>query len=515
MNPSRLAATLVYLIALASFPLSASGADRPLNIVFIMADDLGYHDLGCYGSTFYETPRLDELAKSGMRFTAAYAACPVCSPTRSSFQCGKYPARTHNTDFFGGPQPDEALTMPRYVNKNRKLLPPAYLERMPLEEITIAEALKQHGYATFFAGKWHLGPQKGFWPEDQGYEENQGGNQSGHPKSYHSPYENPQLKDGPPLEHLDIRLAKETARFINDHREQPFFVCFCPYEVHLPLQTSDELEQKYEAKARKLEAAGPRFGNEGKSPVRLVQDHPIYAGMVETMDVAVGEVLDALEAAGVADHTAVFFTSDNGGLSTAEGSPTSNVPLRAGKGWMYEGGIRVPLIARVPGVTDQAPNRTGEDRFEEVRPGGSGAAGESYLSSVDYYPTILELAGVAGPDDQLLDGKSFVPLLKGDCDFTRGPVYWHYPHYGNQGGVPARAVRDGDWKLIEFMEDGILELYNLADDPREQRNLAKAEPERTARLKGMLDRWCESVGAQMPSPNPKYKPHKNNRKSAS
>jgi arylsulfatase A-like enzyme len=461
--------------------LNARAAEKPLNFVFIMADDLGQRDLGCYGSTFYETPHLDALAEEGMRFTAAYAACPVCSPTRASLQTGKYPARLHTTDFFGGPQPDEARTEPRF--QRRKLLPAPYLERLPLEEVTIAEALKGAGYATFFAGKWHLGGP-GFLPQQQGYQENQGGNQAGHPKSYFSPYQNPQLTDGPPVEHLDLRLADETARFIDDHRDQPFFVCFCPYEVHVPLQTTDELRQKYEAKAQLQANAEHRFGREGDSKVRLAQDHAVYAGMVETMDAAVGRVLAALEEAGVADHTAVFFTSDNGGLSTAEGSPTSNLPWRAGKGWMYEGGLRVPLIVRWPGV---------------ARPG---ATCDQYTSSVDYYPTMLAMAGLAPRPQQTLDGKSFVPLLKSDQGFQRGPIYWHYPHYGNQGGQPAAAIRDGDWKLIKFFEADRVELYNLRNDFSEQHDLAKGEPERAAAMLAQLEQWQERVGARFPSPKP-------------
>jgi arylsulfatase A-like enzyme len=467
----------------------AHAADKPLNFVFILADDLGHRDLGCYGSTFYETPHLDALAASGARFTSAYAACPVCSPTRSSVQSGKYPARTRNTDFFGGPQPEEARTMPRFVKQNRKLLPAEYLERLPLEEITIAEALKKAGYATFFAGKWHLGPKKGFWPEDQGYDENQGGNQSGHPKSYFSPYANPQLKDGPPVEHLDIRLANEAARFIKDHRDQPFFVCFCPYEVHTPLQTSDELKAKYEAKAGDFKNRKGRFGKEGDSPLRRVQDHAVYAGMVETMDTAVGQVLAALEENGVADRTVVFFTSDNGGLSTAEGSPTSNLPLRAGKGWLYEGGVRVPLLVRWPGHTKP------------------GTVVDDYIISTDYYPTILDMAGVEPPPEQQLDGKRFTPLLQGEqTDFTRGPVYWHYPHYGNQGGRPGAAIRDGDWKLIEFFEDGRTELYNLRHDPQEKQDLIQAEPDRAADLLRQLHQWQQQVSAQFTTKNPDYQP---------
>lgn len=452
-------------------------AEPPLNFVFILADDLGQRDLGCYGSTFYETPNLDALAASGMRFISAYSACQVCSPTRASIQTGKYPARLQTTNYFGGPQPEEALQMPRF--KHKPLLPPAYLEQLPLQETTIAEALRDSGYATFFAGKWHLGGPK-FGPERQGYDVVDGTP----PKLFHTPFLNPQDDQGPPAEHIDLRLASAAARFIAEHRQQPFFVYLPLFEVHVPLNATDELRTKYEQKARAQRAAEPHFGREGASDVRLVQNHAVYAGMVETMDATVGRVLDALQSAGVADRTVVIFTSDNGGLSTAEGSPTSNVPLRGGKGWMYEGGVRVPLIVRWPGRTQP------------------GASCDSYLISTDYYPTILDMAGLPPRAAQHIDGKSFVPLLQGQQDNDRGPIFWHYPHYGNQGGSPASAVRDGDWKLIEFLEDDRVELYNLVRDPGEHQNLAGSETDRVARMTRQLHEWRTAVGAQMPTPNP-------------
>jgi arylsulfatase A-like enzyme len=470
----------ILLLIVSAHVSTAAGAEPPLNFVFILVDDLGWRDLGCTGSTFYETPHLDALAASGVRFTSAYAACPVCSPTRASIQTGKYPARLHTTDYFGGPQPEEALQQPRF--RRRPLLPPAYLEQLPLEEITIAEALHDAGYATIFAGKWHLGPA-GFWPQRQGYNVNKGGCGWGTPKSYFSPYGNPQLSDGPPGEHLPDRLAEETAAFIRAHREGPFFAFLSMYDVHIPLQARPDLEAKYETKSTHVVHAGPRFAPEGASEARQVQDHAAYAAMVEAMDQAVGKVLDCLRDEGLAERTAVIFTSDNGGLSTAEGAPTSNVPLRAGKGWMYEGGIRVPLIVRWP---DHA----------------AGATCDSYVISTDYYPTLLEMAGVPLRPEQHVDGMSFAPLLEEPRDRERGPIFWHYPHYGNQGGSPTTAMRDGDWKLIELLEDGRLELYNLAQDIGEQVNLAGADPLRTVRMKEQLHAWRQSVGAQMPSPNP-------------
>ena len=257
------------------------------------------------------------------------------------------------------------------------------------------------------------------------------------------------------------------------------------------MQTTPQLRKKYQKKAEDLAAEGkPEFGKEGQSDVRQIQKHPVYGGMIETMDAAVGIVMQALDDAGVADDTVVIFTSDNGGLSTSEGAPTSNLPLRAGKGWAYEGGVRVPLIVRWPGKTTP------------------GAVAARYVISTDYYPTILEMAGLPLKPEQHVDGQSFAPLLKGEASSDRGPVYWHYPHYGNQGGSPYAAVRDGDWKLIEFFADGKRELYNLANDFVEQEDLSQAEPERTAMMLQQLRLWQKNAGVQMPLPNPNYKPSK-------
>jgi arylsulfatase A-like enzyme len=463
---------------------AASAADKPPNFVFILIDDLGWRDLGCYGSTFYEAPNLDSLAGSGMRFTSAYAACPVCSPTRASIQTGKYPARLHTTDYFGGPQPEQAAVQPRF--KNRKLLPAPYVDRLSNDEVTIAEVLKKAGYATFFAGKWHLGP-KGSWPDSHGYDVNKGGWRGGSPASYFSPYANPTLSDGPPGEHLDTRLALETADFIAAHADHPFFAFLSLYDVHIPLQAQPDLKAKYADKAKQVHYDGARDLVEGQSHVRQVQDHPTYAAMVEMMDRAVGTVLNSLSTAGVADRTVVIFTSDNGGLSTAEGAPTSNVPLRAGKGWMYEGGIRVPLIIRWPGVTKPA------------------SVCDQYIISTDYYPTILEMASLPPHAEQHRDGKSFASLLRGGTHFDRGPIFWHYPHYGNQGGSPAAAIRDGGWKLIEFFEESRVELYHLTNDVSEQHDFANSEPERAAAMLAQLHRWRKSTGAAMTSPNSNFR----------
>ncbi|MBM4155452.1 MAG: sulfatase [Lentisphaerae bacterium] len=442
------------------------------NVVFFLVDDLGWTDLGCFGSSFYETPNCDRLAREGMRFTSGYAACPVCSPTRASIMTGKYPARLATTDYFGAAQPDA-------WKRPTKLLPASYLDRLPLEETTLAESLKAGGYATFFAGKWHLGPE-GFWPEDQGFDVNKGGCDRGGPyggKKYFSPYGNPRLEDGPEGEHLPDRLARETVRFIEARRGGPFLAYLSFYSVHTPLMARPDLVAKYKEKKARL-GLEAKWGREREREVRLVQEHAIYAGMVEAMDQAVGTVLDALDRLGLATNTAVFFMSDNGGLSTSEGHPTSNLPLRAGKGWLYEGGIREPMLVRWPGV---------------VKPGATCAQA---VSSVDFLPTILDLAGrkPAGP----VDGMSFLPLLKGGT-LDRGAIYWHYPHYGNQGGAPGGAVRLGDWKLIEWYEDGTLELFNLADDPGERNNLVSGNPAKVRELHDLLKAWRVETKARMPT----------------
>lgn len=459
----------------------AAAVARP-GIVVFLADDLGYRDIGAnHPETFYETPNIDGLARAGMRFTRGYAACPVCSPTRASLVTGRYPQRVGVTDYIGAPQPG-AWT------RRTRLLPAPYEERLALRETTLAEVLRAQGYATFFAGKWHLGPTN-HWPENQGFDHNLGGIDRGGPyggNKYFSPYGNPRLADGPPGEHLPDRLATETVRFLEAHRDRPFLVLLSFYSVHTPLMAREDLRRKYEAKAATLGAREPAWGREGERQVRLVQDHAVYAGMIEAMDQAVGKVVKALDRLGLADRTLCVFTSDNGGLSTSEGHPTSNLPLRAGKGWLYEGGIRVPWIVVAPGVT--AP----------------GSTCDTPVLSTDLFPTLLELAGVPSPPEVSLDGVSFVPLLRG-VGLARGPLFWHYPHYGNQGGAPGGAVIDGDWKLIEWYEGGQVELFQLGRDPGEQRDLAAVEPGRVGELRERLGAWRAQVGARMPTPNPAFR----------
>jgi arylsulfatase A-like enzyme len=469
---------------------TATAFAKPPNVVVFLVDDLGQRDLGCYGSTFYETPNIDRLAKDGLRFTDGYAACPVCSPTRASLITGLWPQRTGITDYIGAPlKPDQ-------WKRNTHRLPAPYADRLPLNAPTLAKAMKSAGYATFFAGKWHLGPE-GHWPENQGFDVNKGGNDKGGPYGggkYFSPYGNPRLTDGPDGEHLPDRLAAETNAFMTANKDRPFFAYYSFYDVHTPLMARPELKAKYEAKRTKL-GLSAKWDREGDRDVRLVQEHVVYAAMVEAMDQAVGKVLAKIDDLGLRDNTIVIFTSDNGGLSTSEGWPTSNRPLRGGKGWLYEGGIRVPWIVRGPIVAK------------------TGRTVETPISSPDLYPTLLEFAGAKPATGQTLDGQSLVPLLRGEKVADR-PLFWHYPHYGNQGGAPGAAIRRGPWKLIEWEEESRVELFNVVTDLGETTDLAKAEPALVAAMRTELRDWQKSVGAKYTIPNPKYDPKKPNGRAA-
>ncbi len=466
--PSLLACT-------ASVPERGGATERrPPNVVFVLADDLGWRDLGCYGSDFYETPRLDRLAREGLRFTQAYAACPVCSPTRASILTGRWPVRTGITDWIS----PQGTNQPEHWTRATRLLPAPYADRLALDELTLAEAFRAAGYATFFAGKWHLGP-RGSWPTEHGFDVNRGGWESGGPyggERYFSPYGNPNLSDGPPGEHLPARLAEETMAFVRAHAERPFFAYLSFYSVHTPLLGRADLVAKYEDRGVTTEEDD--WGREGERKVRLAQKHAVYAAMVEALDEAVGRVLDGLDELGLANDTIVVFTSDNGGLSTSEGHPTSNLPLRAGKGWLYEGGIREPLIVRYP---------------PRIAPASTC---DALVSSPDFYPTLLELAGLPLRPEQHLDGTSLVPQLTGDPASRPRPLYWHYPHYGNQGGQPSAAIRLGDWKLLELYDTRTLELYNLADDPGEHTNRAPEHPALVHELGERLHTWQSETRAR-------------------
>ena len=461
-----LSSTLSILLLLAGGVI----AKEP-NVVVFLVDDLGYMDIGANNpDCFYDTPNIDRLSDSGMRFTDGYAANPVCSPTRYSLMTGKYPTRVQATNFFSG-------------KRSGKFNPAPLVDDMAAEEITIAEALKTKGYATFFAGKWHLGHSEELYPQGQGFDINIGGWARGGPytgKKYFAPFENPQMEvESPEGEHLPARLARDTAEFIEAYKGQPFLAYLSFYSVHTPLQGRPDLVEKY--KARAAEIAGGEFADEeqvfGDKPrqVRVLQKHAVYAAMVEAMDEAVGTVLDQLEASGVADNTIVVFTSDNGGLSTSEGSPTSNQPLRGGKGWVYEGGIREPWIIRYPGVTEP------------------GSVSEELICSIDLFPTVAAAAGIE--IDHLVDGIDLAPALSGG-KLDRQSLYWHYPHYSNQGGIPGGAIREGNYKLFERYEDGRVHLYDLKNDIGEQNDLASEKPELVQEMRKRLHQWYKEVDAK-------------------
>ncbi|MHC4584969.1 MAG: sulfatase-like hydrolase/transferase [Planctomycetota bacterium] len=458
------------------------GSKKKLNFVFILIDDLGWTDLGCYGSSFYETPNIDRLASEGMRFTEAYAACPVCSPTRGSIMAGKYPARLGITQWIGGSQK-----------------PTEYADRLELEELTIAEVLKGQGYATGFVGKWHLSPREAsiradFYPDKQGFDINIGGDWSGAPPTYFYPYKkrNRALEEMPPGgeegEYLTDRLTDESLKFIEANKDRPFLLYLSHYAVHTPIESKQTLTDKYKAKAERLPAPeGQRSaGVYGRYNTRLVQDNPAYAGMVQSVDESIGRVMKKLEESGVTGNTAVIFMSDNGGLSTVprEG-PTANLPLRAGKGWLYEGGIREPMFIKWPGV---------------VKPG---SLCDEPVTSTDFYPTMLEMAGLGLMPEQHIDGVSLMPLLKKTGRLKRKAIYWHYPHYHGSGNRPSGAVRAGDYKLIEWYEDNSIELYNLKSDIGEKHDLAKEMPEKAGELQGMLTTWLKQMNAKMPAAGPR------------
>lgn len=432
--------------------------ERKPNFIFILMDDMGWADLGCYGNTFHETPNIDKLASQGIKFTNAYSACPVCSPTRASILTGKYPARIGLTDWIPGHNFPWA-----------KLKPPAFHQELPLEEITIAETLKRAGYATANIGKWHLG-KEGYYPERHGFDLNFGGTNKGSPPSYFYPYNIPTISSGKEGEYLTDRLTDEAEKFIEKNKDKPFFLYMPHFAVHTPLQAKNEYVSKYEAKPK------PKDG----------QYNPVYAAMIQSVDESVGRIMAKLDELGIADNTVVIFNSDNGGYVKA----TSNAPLRAGKGTLYEGGIRDPLIVRWPGKVKE------------------GSICNEVVTSTDYYRTICEIAGVKPPENQPIDGVSIVSLLKQTGGINRKAVYWHYPHYHPGGTSPAGAIRYGDWKLIEYFEDGRIELYNLKDDVGETTDLAAKMPEKAAELRTMLADWRKSVGAAMPTPNPDYDPAK-------
>jgi len=433
---------------------------KPLNFIFILVDDWGWTDGGCFGSDIYETPNIDRLAREGMKFTSGYAACTVCSPTRAAAMTGKYPARLHLTDWIAGHRrPDAKLAIPDWTK---------YLGH---GEITIAEALKPAGYVTAQIGKWHLGDDSKYWPSSQGFDEVYGGYGRGQPPSYFSPYRIPTLKDGPTGEYLTDREAEEAVGFIERNKDKPFFIYLPHYAVHTPIQSKKELTEKYEAKIT----------------ADSVHRNARYAGMVHSVDDSTGRIMAKLRELKLDGRTVIILTGDNGGLNGV----TRNLPLRAGKGSAYEGGVRVPLVIRLPGVIQ------------------AGSVSDEPVITPDFYPTILELAGVKGDaaHNSEVDGKSITAILKDpSARIERDGLFWHYPHYHPGGAAPHGAIRDRDWKLIEFYEDMHVELYNLKDDIGEQTELSATHPDKAKELLARLQSWRKVMDAQMPTPNPNYDP---------
>jgi arylsulfatase A-like enzyme len=487
----------------------------PPNIVFFLVDDLGWRDLGCYGSPFYETPHVDQLAQQGVRFSDAYAACHVCSPTRASILTGKYPARLGLTDWISG----------RRDFPFQKLVNVENLQQLPLAEVTLAEALKAHGYATGHFGKWHLGEDPA-GPLQQGFDVQVPRWNKGWPRAgYHPPMKLDGLDDQPG-DYLTDRLTDEALKFIEQNQKQPFFLYLSHFAVHDPIQGREDLVNKYRAKLRGLpEPVGQAFALEGNPdderplssnqlndliqqpafapyqvlPQRTVkikqqQDNIEFAGMVQAMDQSLGRIVAKLDSLGLADNTMIVFFSDNGGMSAANfGRPdrvvsaeqldraysTSNLPLRGAKGWLYEGGIRVPLIVKWPGQAQ------------------AGTVCSEPVISTDFYPTLLEMAGLPEMPEQAVDGKSFVASLQGAA-IDRGPIYWHFPHYSNHGmQSPGGAIRMGNYKLLEYFENDTVQLFDLKKDLGEQRNLADTRPEKVAELRSRLHGWRNSLAAKM------------------
>ena len=461
------ASVLIWVVATAE----VSSADQPkTNVVLILIDDLGWKDVGCYGSEYYKTPHIDRLASEGMRFTDGYAACNVCSPSRAAIVSGKYPARLLLTQW---------LPSGRWSRTKNKFREGRYLANLPLEEVTIAEAMREAGYRTAFMGKWHLGTETYYYPEHQGFDLNVAGRDYGAPGSYFYPFEGSwnipttgrTLHKESPLsgkegDYLPDRLAEEAERFIRESADQPFFLMLSHYAVHTPLQAKKEMIDHY-----------------SKVPQAQRQGKPTYAAMVESVDDSVGRVIKTLRGLKLDERTLIVFTSDNGG----NGRVTDHAPLRANKGSNYEGGIRVPFVVKWPG---------------KVSPG---SVSHEPVIGMDIYPTILEATGLNLRPHQHVDGLSLVPVLTDSSGLQRDAIYWHYPHYNQHpSAFPSGVIRAGDWKLIEAFETGKLSLYNLAEDIGETKDLSEQEPDKLAELHRMLKAWRGEVDADPMTPNPEY-----------
>lgn len=464
---------LFFILLVSVFLFSFTKKETQPNFVFILVDDLGWADVKCnYPAGFYDTPNIDKLADNGVRFTQAYAANPVCSPTRAAIMTGKHPNRVNITDWIPGDDP-----------KRRPLLGPQDDDKLTLNEITIAEKLKEKGYKTGFFGKWHLGGE-GFYPENQGFDINIGGCDKGSPPGgYYSPYKNPKLKDGPVGEYLTDRLTNEGIQFITENKNNPFFLYLAFYTVHRPLEAAKNHIGTYVEKKNTLRKQESEFQNEDIAFTKLYQDNAVYASMVAAMDENVGKILDALKKQGLDKNTWIIFTSDNGGLSTLldKSAPTSNRPLRAGKGWCYEGGIRVPLVIDGPGVKRKIV--------------------EQPVISMDFFTTILSIAGIQHDKN---DGENLLPVLTKNKSLCRDELFWHYPHYHGSGWKPGSALRKGDWKLVIQYEANKTELFNLAEDPAEKQDLSSENKAKTEELKDILNRKLVESGAKFPEKNAQF-----------
>jgi len=442
--------------------------ERP-NLVVVLVDDLGWMDVGCYGSTYYETPNIDRLATQGMRFTQAYSACPVCSPSRAALLTGKNPARLRFTGHI------TAIERHRYPDHGR-IIPPDDRMYISLDEVTIANALKPAGYTSASIGKWHVGIDPKYWPTGQGFDLNVAGHSHGSPPSYWFPYrvdrewntEIPTLKGGKPGEYLTDRLTDESIKFIRDNRKDPFLLYLPHYAVHTPLQAPADLVEKYTEKMK----------------VDSSQKSPIYAAMIENVDRNLGRLLETLDELGLTDNTAVIFASDNGGANVA----TNNAPLREGKAYLYEGGIRVPLIVKWPGHVPE------------------GRTCDAQVAGEDLYPTIIEMAGEGTISNEVVDGMSMLPLLTETPGWREHDLHWYYPHYPQEARMPGAAIRSGDYKLIQHYDPERIELYNLAEDLGEEVDLSRKMPGKASELLEKLEGWLRSVDAQMHTLNPEYMP---------
>lgn len=452
-------------MALTAFASTAQTQKQP-NIVFVLIDDMGWKDLSCYGSDYHQTPHIDHLANDAVRFTNGYSACTVSSPSRAAIMTGKYPAKTHITDWIEG-----------YRMPHAKLQIPDWTMFLPLEETTMAEVFKSAGYSTAHIGKWHLGEDEKYWPENQGFDINIAGWRRGQPNldkknktnGYFAPYGNPRLKDGPDGEYLTERLADEACTYIEKSRNKPFFLNLWFYNVHTPLQAKQDKINKYKAIVDSTK----------------LQMNPTYAAMVEHVDDAVGKVVAKLKEEGLYDNTIIIFTSDNGGLiGKGKNKVTNNYPLRNGKGHIYEGGVRVPLIIK----------SVGKSQMNKVC--------DTPVISIDFLPTLIDIASVKVKPTirKGFDGVSLKSLIEGTAtDLSRKSIFWHYPHYHSEGATPYSAVRMGDWKLIHIMETNSYELYNIKNDLSETTNLFKTQPKVAQKLTLELEKFKKQTAAQMPT----------------